>query len=177
MGDVHEELQALALRVETLERQSRRWKLTSTVVALIAVSLLLVARGHSETVDKDVFRATTIESQNLLLKDETGRVRARLSMHSIGKVIEFGGKQYRTPSSKALFRQASLQFFDEDGEEIWLAPMAPTVEYPSFRQRRLPGVDQAILHPVSNTYEIGPVHRVAFFAAHWSRDAAEGPAT
>jgi hypothetical protein len=69
-----------------------------------------------------------VEAQDFLVKDENGRVRARLSLYPSGKEVKVDGKIFHAFPEKAMAGQAALQFFDEKGEEVWLEPKVPTVE-------------------------------------------------
>ena len=111
-----------------LEAQNRRWELMSMVIALTGVSLLVIGAGRSDTVDTPVMRAKTVEAQEFLLKDADGRVRARLGLYPNGKEVKVDGKVYHMRPEKVMPGQAALQFFDERGEEVWVAPKVATVE-------------------------------------------------
>jgi hypothetical protein len=71
-------------------------------------------------------RARTVEARYFLLKDEDGRVRARLSVYP--KQVVIHGKVSDMPPGKVIPGQAALQFFDENGEEVWAEPKQPTFE-------------------------------------------------
>jgi hypothetical protein len=131
MREDHRDVRALAVRVEKLEAQNRRWKLLSMVIALTGISLVVVGAGRSDTADSPVIRAKTVEAQDFVLKDEQGRIRARLSLysHPSGKEMKVDGKVYQVPSEKVMPGQAALQFFDERGDEVWVEPKVPTVEH------------------------------------------------
>jgi hypothetical protein len=97
-------------------------------MVLAAILLVLVGAGRSETPDPTIIRARTVEARDFLLKDEHGRVRARLSLYPTGKEVTVEGKVFRMPPEKAIPGQAALQFFDENGEEVWAEPKQPTFE-------------------------------------------------
>jgi hypothetical protein len=69
MREDHRDVRALAVRVEKLEAQNRRWKLMSVVIALVGISLVVAGAGRSETADSPVIRARTVEAQDFVLKD------------------------------------------------------------------------------------------------------------
>ena len=121
-------VRALEMRVSHLEAQARRWKVLSALVVLTGVFLVLVGASRSETADPTVIRARTVEARDFLLKDENGRVRARLSVYPTGKQVTADGKVFHMLSEKAMPGQAALQFFDEKGEEVWTEPKQPTFE-------------------------------------------------
>ncbi len=84
MGETNRDFQALAVRVENLEAQNRRLKLTSVLIALTGASLVVMGARPSDSVETPVMRARTVEAQEFLLKDADGRVHARLSLYSSG---------------------------------------------------------------------------------------------
>jgi hypothetical protein len=100
----------------------------SMVIALTGVSLVLIGAGRSDTVNMPVMRARTVEAQEFLVKDADGRVRARLSLYPNGPEVKVDGKQYHMRPEKVMPGQASLHFYDENGEEVWVAPKVATVE-------------------------------------------------
>jgi len=68
-------LQELALRVRTLERQNRRWKTFSLLaLLLVACSITVGVRGQGN-ISPNLLRAGRVESQDFVLKDATGNVR------------------------------------------------------------------------------------------------------
>jgi hypothetical protein len=110
-------LQALQMRVSKLEAQVRRWRALGVLVVLAGVLLVLVGAGRSETADPAVIRARAVEARDFVLRDERGRVRAHLSSHPTTDIeANVGGIVYHMPGSPA------LQFFDEDGEQVWEEP-------------------------------------------------------
>lgn len=130
MRETNQDVQDLTIRVEKLEAQNRRWKLTSMVIALMGISLVVVGAGRSDTPDSPVIRAKTVEAQDFVLKDEQGRIRARLGLYSYpsGKEVRSHGNVYHLQGGKAIAGQAALQFLDESGEEVWVEPRVPSVE-------------------------------------------------
>jgi hypothetical protein len=119
-------VQALQKRVSKLEARARRWRLLSVLMVLAGVLLVLVGASRSEIADPTVIRARTVEARDFLLKDEHGRVRARLSVYP--KEVTVHGKAFPMPPGKAIPGQAALQFFDENGEEVWAEPKQATLE-------------------------------------------------
>ena len=87
---------------------------------------MLVGASRSETADPTVIRARTVEARDFLLKDEHGRVRARLSVYPTEVTVH--GKVFHMQAEKVIPGQAALQFFDENGEEVWAEPKQPTLE-------------------------------------------------
>src|SRR6266849_396822 len=78
---MNSEIQILAVRVERLEAQNRRWKLISALFALSGVSLVLMGAKPADRIDPPMVRAGTVEAQEFILKDETGHICARLSLN------------------------------------------------------------------------------------------------
>ena len=98
--------QGSVLRIQTLESQTRRWKLTSLLLLLILAASLtrgLMAQGRQPQ-----NRPITIEAQTFLLKDGDGNVRGQLSMK--------GDKP-------------ALELYDQAGKVIWST--SPRVIVPS----------------------------------------------
>jgi hypothetical protein len=58
------------------------------------------------------------------LKDEHGRVRARLSGYPSEKEVRVQGKVHHIQ----IPGEPALQFFDENGEEVWAEPRQATFE-------------------------------------------------
>jgi hypothetical protein len=94
-------VQALQMRVSKLEARSRRW----SALGLAGVLLVLVGASRSETADPTVIRARTVEARDFLLKDEDGRVRARLSVYP--KQVAINGKMFDMPPGKVIPGQAA----------------------------------------------------------------------
>jgi hypothetical protein len=92
----------------------------SVLIVLAGVFLVLVGASRSETSDPTVIRARTVEARDFLSKDEHGRVRARFSVYPTEVTVH--GKVFAMPPGNAIPGQAALQFFDENGEEMWADP-------------------------------------------------------
>jgi hypothetical protein len=112
-------LQALQMRVSKLEAQARRWRALSVLVVLAGVLLMLVGAGRSETAAPTVIRARTVEARDFVLKDEHGRVRARLSSHP---TEEMEATVEGTVHHYDVAVEPALQFFDANGEQVWVEP-------------------------------------------------------
>jgi hypothetical protein len=113
------DLQALSARLDKLERQSRRWKVASVVLALSSASLILMAAKPADHVDSTVIHARTVVAQDFVVKDEDGQVRARLTLNPNKK--DTRGIALSPPPGPA------LQFYDDNGNAFWTAPQSPTV--------------------------------------------------
>jgi hypothetical protein len=98
-------LHSLAVRLELLEAQNRRWKCASVILGLVTASLLLTAAKPTENMDPSVVRAHVVEAQDFLLQGTDGQVHARLHMSGS--------------------HSPSLQFYDEKGDIIWSANQSP----------------------------------------------------
>lgn len=130
MNSSQVDVQNLAVRIEKLESANRRWKSASAIALLFVISLLLLSTRHAERVaaaarpdriDRDVLQVRTVEAQNFILKDDDGRVYARLSLSPPPQVSK-NGRTYLLPSEGAAPGQPSLQFYDERGQVVWTAP-------------------------------------------------------
>jgi len=121
------ELQNLAARVEKLESQNRRWKLASALLSLCGAGFLLMGAKPADRLDRQVIRASTVEAQEFLLKDEDGHVYARLSLNGAKKAFQLNGRVYDLPNQRLteLSGEPSLQFFNEKGQLVWTAPSRP----------------------------------------------------
>jgi len=114
------DLQALAARVEKLEAQNHGWKAATIAVALVASSLVMMGAKPADRIEPPVIRATTVEAQDFVLKDEDGQVRARLTINpGIKKEVRGGRILMMNP---ATVLGPALQFYDEKGNAIWTAP-------------------------------------------------------
>jgi hypothetical protein len=121
-----EHVRALTIRVEKLEIQNRRWRLGSIGLLLGVTALAIVGAAHSDAVDPSVIRAKTVEATNFVLKDDSGRVRGRMSIAT--DTILKDGKVYHIWRPNVTVGQALLEFYDEDGNQVWVAPKIPTVQ-------------------------------------------------
>lgn len=125
MKDNDELLQDLQMRVSKLETQTRRWRALSASVVLAGILLVLVGASRSETTAPTVIRAKTVDARDFLLRDEHGRVCARLSIHpTVERKASVEDEVYRYEVRE----NPALQFFDENGEEVWVEPKRPTFE-------------------------------------------------
>ena len=123
MNSTNSEIQILAVRVERLEAQNRRWKLISALFALSGVSLVLMGAKPADRIDPPMVRASTVEAQEFILKDETGHTYARLSLNlPIKTVKQPNGRMYLIPPNQAIPGQAALQFYDDKGDVLWTVP-------------------------------------------------------
>lgn len=129
MNSTTPNLQSLIARVEKLESQNRRWKLAAAVLTLFSASLVLGGAKLADRIDPQVIHARSVEAQDFVLKDEDGRVHARLTMtpnklEILGRSVIVGpGDDGRT----VLFAGPALQFYDQNGKLIWTAPQKPTL--------------------------------------------------
>jgi hypothetical protein len=120
MNFPNSELEILAERVEKLEAQNRWRKLASFVSALFCISLLLLGAKAADRSEQTIVRAHTIEAQDFILKNEDGRVYARMSLNP-GKKLKPDGRVYMIPSQETP-GQAALEFYDDKGNIRWIAP-------------------------------------------------------
>lgn len=123
-----EHIRALTIRVEKLEIRNRRWKLSSFGLLLGVTVLTIVGATHSDAADPSVIRAKTVEATNFVLKDDSGRVRGRMSI-AREDILKRDGKVYHLqPPQNVTVGQALLEFYDEDGNQVWVAPKIPTMQ-------------------------------------------------
>ena len=79
-----------------LAGNGNRWRIASWVLLMLLASVIFLgAHAQSEP------PARTVEAQEFLLKDSSGRVRARLGMKN---------------------DQANIEFYDEQGATVWTVP-------------------------------------------------------
>lgn len=129
MKDSAIEFQTLVTRVEKLESQNRRWKLASALLSLFGVAFLFMGAKPADSFDKQVIRASTVEAQQFVLKDEDGHICARFSL-TPSLPIRFlapgpSSPRFYTAPGQAVPVQASLQFYDDKGNVVWTAPSRP----------------------------------------------------
>ncbi|HYB62585.1 MAG TPA: hypothetical protein VEH50_14035 [Methylomirabilota bacterium] len=132
------DLQALADRVEKLERQNRWFKRGGLALALIASCLFVMAQ---------VAPIRTIEADDFILKDSKGMKRAELSVPSANPVLRFfdsggnvnalvgangyimfgsgtrtypgqGNESFRVPITKVSLTSSGLFFADQKGSAV-----------------------------------------------------------
>jgi hypothetical protein len=124
MKENDELLQALQMRVSKLEAQTRRWTVFSVLMVLAGVFLViaLVRASRLGTATPTVIRAKTVEAQDFVLKDEDGRVRARLGSFSITREdtaeTTIQGKVYHFQVP----REPALKLFSGNGGVVWDEP-------------------------------------------------------
>lgn len=122
MQSTPNDLQALATRLDKLENQNRRWKLSAIVLALSSTSLVLIAAKPADHIDPAVVHARTVEAQDFVIKDDDGQIRARLTLNPKIKTEVNGHSLIINPPIGP-----ALQFYDGKGDAIWTAPQEPTM--------------------------------------------------
>ncbi len=127
MNDTISDLKTLAARLDKLEAQNRRWKLATVLSILSGVSLALMGAKTVDRVEPPVIRASTVEAQDFVLKDEGGRIRARLSMDLGAKEVKVKDRVYRIFPPQTIPGQAALQFYDDIGDVVLTLPANPTL--------------------------------------------------
>jgi hypothetical protein len=128
MRDESPELSGLRARIEKLEAQNQRWKTGSAIGVLMAASLMVTGATRGDRIDLQTIKASTVEAQEFVLKDADGHVRARLSLPPTGKVTQAPGyKVQRLVPPGAVPDQAALQFYNENGDVVWIVPNNPMV--------------------------------------------------
>jgi len=129
MNSPQTNLDLLIARVQKLETSNRRWILLNALLLLSGVSVVLMAAKPADRLEPNVIRAGSVEAQDFVLKDEAGRVYARLSLNpSMARLKQSNGRTYFVPSDAlAVPGQPALQFFDDKGDVVWTVPQAPTL--------------------------------------------------
>ncbi len=122
MNSSQTNLDLLASRVQKLEASNRRWKFVNALLLLVGVSVVLMGAKPADRLEPPVVRAASVEAQEFILKDETGHVYARLSLHPSLPRMTQKGRTYLFPSDTFPGGEAALQFYDEKGEILWTAP-------------------------------------------------------
>jgi hypothetical protein len=114
------------VRIEKLETQNRRWKLGNALLLLSGVSVILMGAKTAGRIEPLAIRASTVEAQEFILKEESGRVHARLSLNPpVSATKQQNGRIYLIPN-QAVPGEAALQFYGDKGEVVWAAPTSPT---------------------------------------------------
>ena len=125
MNSPQSDFNSLSVRIEKLETRNRRWKLANALLLLLGVSVVLMGAKSADRIEPPAVRASTVEAQEFILKDETGRVYARLSLNpSISAMKQQNGRVYLIPN-QGVPGQAALQFYGDKGEVVWTAPTSP----------------------------------------------------
>jgi hypothetical protein len=125
MNSTQSDFHSLTARIEKLETQNRRWKLMNALLLLSGVSVVLMGAKTADRIEPPAIRASTVEAHEFILKDETGRVYARLTLNPpIFAMKQQKGRNYLIPS-QVIPGQAALQFYNDKGEVLWTAPTSP----------------------------------------------------
>ena len=120
-------LDLLASRVQKLEASNRRWKLVNSLLVLLAVSVALMGAKPADRVEPPIVRASTVEAQDFVLRDEAGHVYAQLSLIPMPRTTkQLNGRPYVIPS-QPIPGQAALRFYDDKGEVVWTVPSSPAM--------------------------------------------------
>lgn len=110
-------LEDLSARVAKLEAQTRRWKLASTLLGLTGACAVIIAAKPGDRLEPPVIRAGAVEAQRFILKDEDGRVFARLTFKDEHKRMSANIIGKTSP--------AALEFYDEQGDVALTVPGVP----------------------------------------------------
>jgi hypothetical protein len=119
MNSSQVDVQTLAARVEKLEATNRRWKLASTLLLVSGVSLFLLGAKYADRIEPDVIHARSVEAQDFVLKDEHGRVFARLTLTPVP------GSKLNDQHLYPYKATAALEFYDENGQVVSTTPAKP----------------------------------------------------
>jgi len=107
----------LAARIAKIEVQSRRWKLTTGLLALLGISFVMIAAKPADRLEPAVVRARVVEAEDFLLKDDNGHVYARLTLNRDRKRL--GDRVFGHVSP------AELEFYDANGDLALTIPGTP----------------------------------------------------
>lgn len=77
-----EELTAIRSRLTKLERQGRRMRMSAVVLALCLVGTVAIGQAPAD-------KPKTIEAQEFIVRDQQGRLRAKLATSTYGTVLSF----------------------------------------------------------------------------------------
>jgi hypothetical protein len=126
MNSPEPDFHSLMVRIEKLETQSRRWRVGNALLLLSGVSVILMGAKTAGRIEPLAIRASTVEAQEFILKEESGRVHARLSLNPpISATKQQHGRIYLIPN-QAVPGEAALQFYGDKGGVVWAAPSSPT---------------------------------------------------
>jgi len=126
MNSPQSDFNSLIVRIEKLETRNHRLKLANALLLLSGVSAVLMGAKSADRIEPPAVRASTVEAQEFILKDETGRVYARLSLNPpISAMKQQNGRIYLIPN-QAVPGQAALQFYGDKGVVVWTAPTSPS---------------------------------------------------
>lgn len=114
MEHIYGELERLRIRVAKLEARNRRWKLAAVLLALCGIPLGVISAKSAQRMELPVVRARVVETEDFLLKDDSGHVYARLTSNPDRTSRK--GLRVRKPSP------AVLEFYDEDGNLAFTVP-------------------------------------------------------
>ncbi len=137
-------LEALTRRLEDLEQAHRRLKRRLAVVLVGAAGLLLMGQA-SDRVTATTVVARSVETQSLLIRDATGKVRALLDADAAGPVsLTFSDKDGRERSAIGVGPAGGvgLVFRDKDGGIRAALGVGP-LGRPFFLPKRGPGSEDA----------------------------------
>jgi hypothetical protein len=104
------ELQLITQRVERLERQNRRFKVTGSLVGAVVAAVAIL--GQARSTDR------VIEAQRFVIKDSSNRPRGVLAALSDGSVLSLYDRDGRGRASLTVAGDgtARLGFFDKGGK-------------------------------------------------------------
>ncbi len=102
------DVNTLALRLATLERETHRWRALALVCVLLLAGAVLIAARPVDMPMPNLLRARSIEAQIFVLRDAQGNVRARLALSN--------------------GNDARLTFYNEEGRVVAVAPQVGRIE-------------------------------------------------
>ena len=85
--------------VEQLQREKRRWKISTIVLALVCIVFLLSAFDYPQP---SLVKARSVEAQSFVLRDIDGHVWARMAISADGPQLIFFNEHGNVVSSLPL---------------------------------------------------------------------------
>jgi hypothetical protein len=123
------EMQAVLDRLENLERQNRRLKRAGTLALFVLAALALMGQAAPKT--------KTLETQQLVLRDSNGKLRAAFGAYQDGPRLVLTGDDER-PRIDVTVKEGSpmLQTLDAGGTVTWSAPGNPVPQITAASDRQ-----------------------------------------
>ena len=85
--------------LEQLQREKRRWKISTTVLALVCIVVLLSAFDYPQP---SLVKARSVEAQSFVLRDVDGHIWARMAISGDGPQLIFFNEHGNVISSLPL---------------------------------------------------------------------------
>jgi len=123
--EVHKDKQPLSARIAKSEAQIRRLQVCNLAMLILFLGILLGNVKHAEANNPPVVvKADSVEASSFVVKDQRGRICARLSSTP---VVEYRNGIKVTILQTDAHDRALLEIFDEDGFPTLTLPPSPTL--------------------------------------------------